>query len=334
MIDRNPNHSSLDINPTARQKLVNIRTEIAKKIVGQNDLIENLLVCLLADGHMLIEGMPGLAKTTAAKSVAEVVEGDFHRIQFTPDLLPSDIIGTEIYVHETGKFTFREGPIFNNIVLADEINRAPAKVQSALLEAMGERQVTVGHKSYKLPELYVVLATQNPVEQEGTHNLPEAQLDRFLMYVVVDYPSYEEELQIITLDEKRQNPGQTSESIVTTTQEEIFAARREASQVHISDSLRNYIATLVVATREAAKYDAQLAKWIMYGASPRGTLALIRCAKSLAWLRGDEYVTPHHIQTLCPYILSHRITPSFEAEANNVLRRDIISRLLEVVAVP
>ena len=334
MIDRNPSHSSLDKNPTARQKLMNIRAEIAKKIVGQSDLIENLLVCLLADGHMLIEGMPGLAKTTAAKSIAAAVEGDFHRIQFTPDLLPSDIIGTEIYVHETGKFTFREGPIFNNIVLADEINRAPAKVQSALLEAMGERQVTVGHKSYKLPELYIVLATQNPVEQEGTHNLPEAQLDRFLMYVVVGYPSYEEELQIITLDEKRQNPGHTSESIVTTTQEEIFAARKEASQVHISDSLRNYIATLVVATRESAKYDAQLAKWIMYGASTRGTLALIRCAKSLAWLRGDEYVTPHHIQTLCPYILSHRITPSFEAEANNVLRRDIISRLLEVVAVP
>jgi MoxR-like ATPase len=334
MIDRNPNHSSLDKNPTARQKLVNIRAEIAKKIVGQNDLIENLLVCLLADGHMLIEGMPGLAKTTAAKSVAEAVEGDFHRIQFTPDLLPSDIIGTEIYVHETGKFTFREGPIFNNIVLADEINRAPAKVQSALLEAMGERQVTVGHKSYKLPELYVVLATQNPVEQEGTHNLPEAQLDRFLMYVVVDYPSYEEELQIIALDEKRQSPSQISEKIVTTTQEEIFAARKEASQVHISDSLRNYIATLVVATRESAKYDVQLAKWIMYGASPRATLALMRCAKSLAWLRGDEYVTPHHIQTLCPYILSHRIIPSFEAEANNVLRRDIISRLLEVVAVP
>ena len=278
--------------------------------------------------------MPGLAKTTAAKSIAEAVEGDFHRIQFTPDLLPSDIIGTEIYVHETGKFTFREGPIFNNIVLADEINRAPAKVQSALLEAMGEGQVTVGHKSYKLPELYIVLATQNPVEQEGTHNLPEAQLDRFLMYMVVDYPSYEEELQIIALDEKRQNSGQTSEPVVTTTQEEIFAARKEASQVHISDSLRNYIATLVVATREPAKYDTQLAKWIMYGASPRGTLALIRCAKSLAWLRGDEYVTPHHIQTLCPYILSHRIIPSFEAEANNVLRRDIISRLLEVVAVP
>jgi MoxR-like ATPase len=334
MISTNPSHSSIDKNLVAQQKLVNIRAEITKKIVGQNDLIENLLVCLLADGHMLIEGMPGLAKTTAAKSIAEAVEGDFHRIQFTPDLLPSDIIGTEIYVHETGKFTFREGPIFNNIVLADEINRAPAKVQSALLEAMGEGQVTVGHKSYKLPELYVVLATQNPVEQEGTHNLPEAQLDRFLMYVVVDYPSYEEELQIIALDEKRQNPSQTSESVVTTTQEEIFAARKEASQVHISDSLRNYIATLVVATREPAKYDAQLAKWIMYGASPRGTLALIRCAKSLAWLRGDQYVTPHHIQTLCPYILSHRIIPSFEAEANNVLRRDIISRLLEVVAVP
>lgn len=317
-----------------RQKLVKLRTAIGQRIIGQTDLVENLLVCLLSDGHMLIEGMPGLAKTTAAKSVAESLEANFRRIQFTPDLLPSDIIGTEIYVHDTGKFTFIEGPIFNNIVLADEINRAPAKVQSALLEAMGERQVTVGHKSYKLPELYIVLATQNPVEQEGTYNLPEAQLDRFLMYVVLDYPSHAEELEIIALDEKRKNATKLVDSIITTSKEEIFEARKEVSDIYISDSLRNYIVTLVVATREAAKYDEQLAKWIMYGASPRATLALINCAKALAWLRGDEYVTPNHIQTLCKSVLAHRIIPSFEAEANGVLRRDIISRLLEVVAVP
>ena len=317
-----------------RQKLVNLREAITKKIIGQTDLVENLLVCLLSNGHMLIEGMPGLAKTTAAKSVAEAVEGSFRRIQFTPDLLPSDIIGTEIYVHDTGKFTFMEGPIFNNIVLADEINRAPAKVQSALLEAMGEGQVTVGHKSYKLPELYVVLATQNPVEQEGTYNLPEAQLDRFLMYVVLDYPSHKEELEIIALDEKRNNATTTLDAIITTSQDEIFTARKEVSEVYISDSLREYIVTLVVATREAAKYDAQLAKWIMYGASPRATLSLIRCSKALAWLRGDEFVTPAHIQKLCHSVLAHRIIPSFEAEANNIARREIVSRLLEVVAVP
>ncbi|MBN8512336.1 MAG: MoxR family ATPase [Rickettsiales bacterium] len=319
----------------SQQKLMNIRSAITNKIVGQKDLIENLIVCLLANGHMLIEGMPGLAKTTAAKAIAESVEGNFHRIQFTPDLLPSDIIGTEIYVHDTGKFNFREGPIFNNIVLADEINRAPAKVQSALLEAMGEGQVTVGHKSYKLPELYIVLATQNPIEQEGTYNLPEAQLDRFLMYMVIDYPSYEEELQIIALDEKKQNNKEAKGGgIASTSQKELFAARSEVAQVHISDSLKSYIATLVTATRNPANYDAQLAKWIMYGASPRATLALIRCAKALCWLRGDEYVTPDHIQTLCPFILTHRIIPSFEAETNNISRRTIINRLLEVVAIP
>jgi MoxR-like ATPase len=321
-------------SPLVRQKLDNLKNIIANRIVGQHDLIENLLVCLLANGHMLIEGMPGLAKTTAAKAIAEGIEGDFHRIQFTPDLLPSDIIGTDIYALETGKFTFREGPIFNNIVLADEINRAPAKVQSALLEAMGEGQVTVGHKSYKLPELYMVLATQNPVEQEGTYHLPEAQLDRFLMYVVLDYPSYEEELKIIALDEKRQIADQTLKALATTTQAELFAARKEVAGIHVSDKLKNYIVTLVTATRNSRKYDEQLAKWIMYGASPRATLALIRCAKALAWLRGDEYATPDHIQKLSPAILAHRIIPSFEAEANGVSRQTIISRLLEVVAVP
>lgn len=316
------------------QTLTNLRKAIAQKIVGQNELVENILVCLLSGGHILIEGMPGLAKTTAAKTVASALECNFHRIQFTPDLLPSDITGTEIYVHETGKFSFREGPLFNNIVLADEINRAPAKVQSALLEAMGEGQITVGHKSYKLPELYMVLATQNPVEQEGTYNLPEAQLDRFLMYVTIDYPSYEEELQIIDLDEKNQKATAKPEIIIPTTQSELFAARKEIAEIYISDKLKAYIATLIVATRTASKYDPNLAKWIMYGASPRASLALIRCSKALAWLRGDEYVTPHHIQTLSPYILAHRIIPSFEAEANNIRRKDIIKRLLEVVAVP
>ena len=316
------------------KKLNILENAIKDQIIGQESLIENLLVCLLADGHMLIEGMPGLAKTTAAKAVAEGVEGKFHRIQFTPDLLPSDLIGTEIYTHETGSFVFREGPLFNNIVLADEINRSPAKVQSALLEAMAERQVTVGHKTYQLPELYMVLATQNPVEQEGTYRLPEAQLDRFLMHVVVDYPTFEEELKIIELDTNRMNTDKQKKLVASTSQQEIFDARSAVHQMHISDSLKEYIATLVIASRQPKKYDPQLAGWIMHGASPRATLALIRTSKALAWLRGDEYVTPAHIQTMAPYVLSHRIILSFEAEARAVSRNEIIAKLLEVVAVP
>ncbi len=321
------------------KKLANLQQTIVDKIIGQHNLIENLLVCLLADGHMLIEGMPGLAKTTAAKALAKGIEGEFHRVQFTPDLLPSDIIGTEIYLQETGSFTFRKGPLFNNILLADEINRAPAKVQSALLEAMGERQVTIGLKSYKLPELYMVLATQNPIEQEGTYNLPEAQLDRFLMYVVIDYPNHEEELKIIALDEHRianqdNNKKTIFKKIDITSQQEIFNAREELQKTYISNKLKNYIVSLVSASRFPEKYDSELAKLITHGASPRATLAIVNCAKALAWLRGDEYVTPYHIQTLAPSILSHRIMPSFEAEANSISRQEIVGKLLEVVAVP
>ncbi|PCJ25242.1 MAG: AAA family ATPase [Rickettsiales bacterium] len=311
-----------------------LKKAIQKEIIGQESLIENLLVCLIANGHMLIEGMPGLAKTTAAKAIADGIEGEFHRVQFTPDLLPSDLTGTEVYTHETGEFSFREGPLFNNIVLADEINRAPAKVQSALLEAMGERQVTIGHKTYKLPELYMVLATQNPIEQEGTYSLPEAQLDRFLMYVVVDYPTFEEELQIIALDENKLNNKRKKDLLAVTTQEEIFSARACANDMHISDSLKSYAVSLVMATRTPKEYDDMLAGWIMHGASPRATLALIRCSKALAWLRGDEYVTPSHIQTVAPFILAHRVILTFEAEAKGISRNRIIDRLLEVVAVP
>lgn len=314
-------------------KIHSLREAIADKIIGQQQLIENLLVCLLADGHILIEGMPGLAKTSAAKAVADGIDAEFHRVQFTPDLLPSDLIGTEIYVHEAGKFSFREGPIFNNILLADEINRAPAKVQSALLEAMGERQVTVGHKTYKLPDLYMVIATQNPVEQEGTYNLPEAQLDRFLMHCKVEYPSPDEEMQIIELDEKRQD-FTVAKKIITTSPENILSARRECAGIYISDKLKEYVVSLIAATRNPSNYDEALASWVMHGASPRASLALIRASKALAWLRGDKFVTPDHIQTLCPFILSHRIILSFEAEAREVDRHKIIQRLLEVVAIP
>ncbi|CRX37945.1 AAA family ATPase [Estrella lausannensis] len=317
----------------ARHPLSNLLESIQSKIIGQHQIIEQMLVCLLTDGHALLEGMPGLAKTRSAKAIADGIKGDFHRIQFTPDLLPSDLIGTEIYVHEKSDFVFRKGPLFNNILLADEINRAPAKVQSALLEAMEEKQVTVGHKSYALPELYMVIATQNPIEQEGTYNLPEAQLDRFMMHLEVKYPTHDEELQIVELDEKRQQ--HTKESpLPLTTEEEVLAARQAVSRHYISDSLKKYVVSLASATRTPEKYDRELAKWIVHGVSPRATIALIRCAKALAWLRGDEYVTPSHIHEVAFPVLRHRIYPSFESEADGISRNTMIQKLLDVVAIP
>lgn len=317
---------------TLHHPLSNLLHSIQSKIIGQHKIIEQMLVCLLTDGHALLEGMPGLAKTRSAKAIADGIKSAFHRIQFTPDLLPSDLIGTEIYIHEKSDFVFRKGPLFNNILLADEINRAPAKVQSALLEAMEEKQVTVGHKSYLLPELYMVIATQNPIEQEGTYQLPEAQLDRFMMHLEVGYPDHEEELKIIDLDEKRKACSETSMPI--TSVEEILAARIKASKVYISDNLKEYVVSLSSATRFPKKYDSDLGKWIAHGVSPRATIALIRCAKALAYLRGEEYVTPTHIHEVAFPVLRHRIQPSFEAEAEGISRNEIISKLLEVVAVP
>ncbi len=316
-----------------QQQLSKLLHSIQSKIIGQHQLIEHMLVCLLSDGHVLIEGMPGLAKTRSAKAIADGIEGGFHRIQFTPDLLPSDLIGTEIYIHEKSNFIFRKGPLFNNIVLADEINRAPAKVQSALLEAMEEKQITVGHETHRLPELYMVIATQNPVEQEGTYNLPEAQLDRFMMHLEVGYPTPLEELLIVELDEKRQHKT-SSESISITTKEEVFLARKAVADMFISENLKKYVVSLTTATRTPKKYDQELAKWIEYGVSPRATIFMIRAAKALAWLKGDEYVTPEHIHSVTPPILRHRIVPSFEAEALGITRNDIIRKLLEVVAIP
>jgi MoxR-like ATPase len=320
-------------NLVAQHQLSDLLKSVQSKIIGQQGLIEAILVCLLADGHVLIEGMPGLAKTRSAKAIADGIDGAFHRIQFTPDLLPSDLIGTEIYIHEKSDFIFRNGPLFNNILLADEINRAPAKVQSALLEAMEEKQVTVGHHTYRLPELYMVIATQNPFEQEGTYRLPEAQLDRFMMHLEVGYPSPHEELQILELDEQTRQ-DLPREPLRMTTKEEVLHARRAAAAVHISDSLKKYIVSLVTATRMADKYDRTLAQWIQHGASPRATIALVRCAKALAWLRGDEYVRPDHIQAIAIPILRHRIIPSFAADGDHITRTQIIKRLLEVVAIP
>ncbi|MBX9923575.1 MAG: MoxR family ATPase [Rhabdochlamydiaceae bacterium] len=325
-----PDSESVKLEP---RQLLKLLKSVQSKIIGQHHLIEHILVCLLADGHVLIEGMPGLAKTRSAKAIADGIEGGFHRIQFTPDLLPSDLIGTEIYIHEKSNFIFRKGPLFNNILLADEINRAPAKVQSALLEAMEEKQVTVGHETHRLPELYMVIATQNPVEQEGTYNLPEAQLDRFMMHLEVVYPTPLEELLIVELDEKRQDDV-PSNAFPVTTKEEVLSARKAVSSMFISENLKKYVVSLATATRTPEKYDQDLAKWIEYGASPRATICMIRCAKALAWLRGDEFVTPKHIHSVAAPILRHRIIPSFASEAAGVSRNDIIRKLLEVVAIP
>jgi MoxR-like ATPase len=318
---------------TQQHKLSNLLQSIQSKIIGQHRLIEQMLVCLLADGHILIEGMPGLAKTRSAKAIADGIEGEFHRIQFTPDLLPSDLIGTEIYIHEKSNFIFRQGPLFNNILLADEINRAPAKVQSALLEAMEEKQVTVGHKSYPLPELYMVIATQNPIEQEGTYNLPEAQLDRFMMHLEVDYPTPQEELLIVELDEKRSQKA-ASDFLPVTSIQDVLDARKAVSNMYISENLKKYVVSLITATRNPEKYNRELAKWIDHGTSPRATIGMIRCAKALAWLREEEYVTPEHIHAVAPSVLRHRIIPSFESEAEGITRNDIVKKLLEVVAIP
>jgi MoxR-like ATPase len=324
------------LTDTKPEKLAALQDAMAARIIGQKDLIRSMLICLLCNGHMLIEGMPGLAKTTAAKTLSDALECEFQRIQFTPDLLPSDLIGTDIYLQETGEFSFRKGPLFNNVILADEINRAPAKVQSALLEAMEEKQVTVGLRTYKLPDLYMVLATQNPIEHEGTYSLPEAQLDRFLMHVLLDYPNHDEELEILRLDEviEKRKSVNTSTSVPALKQEDIFKARQEAAALYMDDKLRHYTVSLVSATREPEKYSEKLAEWIQFGASPRATLGIVHSAKALAWLEGDSYVFPHHIHQVSANILRHRIIPTFEAEAEGITRDQIIAHLLEVVAIP
>lgn len=309
-----------------------LRQYLGQHIIGQHHLINSMLIGLLSDGHMLVEGMPGLAKTTAIKSLAGAIEGEFHRIQFTPDLLPADLIGTDIYHQEKGIFEFRPGPLFHHVLLADEINRAPPKVQSALLEAMAERQITVGQQTYVLPALFMVLATQNPVEHEGTYPLPEAQLDRFLLYVKVDYPHREEELAILNLHEKPSPPSATQAPLIT--QQQVDDARRAVMQVHLAHQLKEYIVDLVRTSRDPSHFNKDLQRWRRFGASPRASIALSRCAKALAWLEGENYVSPEHIQAVIPDILRHRILLSFEAEAENITPEDFIEKLVQVVAVP
>ena len=314
------------------QLLANLEHWLGQQIVGQQDLIHKLLIALLADGHLLVEGAPGLAKTRAIKQMAEGIEGDFHRIQFTPDLLPGDITGTDIFRPQTGTFEFQQGPIFNNLVLADEINRAPAKVQSALLEAMAERQVSIGSKTYPLPPLFLVMATQNPIEQEGTYPLPEAQLDRFLMHVRVSYPDRDAEQAILRLA-RSEASGEQSQPDRAVSQADIFAARQGALEVHMAPAVEEYIIQLVIATRDPSLYDAELADWLEYGASPRATIALDRCARANAWIEGRDYVSPDDVQRVIFDCLRHRLIVSFEAEAAGVTSDQIIERLIERIPV-
>jgi MoxR-like ATPase len=319
-----------------QHKVMQLRTHLTTRILGQEKLVSRLLIALLADGHLLVEGAPGLAKTRAVKALSDGVEGDFHRIQFTPDLLPGDLTGTEIYHPQDGSFVFQQGPLFHHLVLADEINRAPAKVQSALLEAMAERQVTIGSQTYPLPELFLVMATQNPIEQEGTYPLPEAQLDRFLMYVKIGYPDATVEQAILTLARQEAlgcSAAQETNSVMLA-QSTLFAARKQVLQVHTSPALEQYLVHLVVATRNPGVYRDDLAQWLRFGASPRATIALDRCSKAHAWLAGREYVTPEDIHVIAHDVLRHRILLSFEAEADGITSDDFIDVLLRLVAVP
>jgi MoxR-like ATPase len=312
-----------------------LRAYLNAQILGQDTLVERLLVALLGDGHLLVEGPPGLAKTRAIKALAHGIEADFQRVQFTPDMLPADLTGSDIYRPEEGSFQFQRGPLFHNLILADEINRAPAKVQSALLEAMAERQISVGAATYALPRLFLVMATQNPLEHEGTYPLPEAQLDRFMLHTLVDYPDRATTLRIMALSrrealESRELPA----PLHRLTQETVFAARNEALALTLADSVAEYIAALVDATRRPVPYSAKLAEWLRWGASPRAAIAMERGARALAWLAGRDYVNPDDVQAIAPDALRHRLLLDYTAQARGVSAQDCVNELLRVVPVP
>ncbi|MBF0229345.1 MAG: MoxR family ATPase [Desulfamplus sp.] len=307
-----------------------IRKEIAKEIVGQQKLVDALLIGLLSGGHVLIEGVPGLAKTSAVKALASAVKAQFKRIQFTPDLLPADLVGTEIYRPKTGDFVTRKGPLFNNIILADEINRAPSKVQSALLEAMQERQVTIGDETFALPNPFLVLATQNPIEQEGTYQLPEAQIDRFMLKVLITYPDKMQELEILKKSEFEKK--QTIEPVVSP--EQLWEMADIIKEIYVDEKLKEYIVNIVFATREPLKYGVDIGNYVEFGASPRATLALTQAAKVTAFLQGRAYVTPQDIKIIAPDVLRHRIILSFEAEAEQITTDQIIKSLFDSIEVP
>jgi len=308
-----------------------LRTEIGHVIVGQEQLVDRLLVGLLANGHVLLEGVPGLAKTLSVRTLAAAIHASFHRIQFTPDLLPADIVGTQIYNPQSGGFTTRKGPVFANLILADEINRAPAKVQSALLETMQERQVTLGGETMPLPSPFLVLATENPIDQEGTYPLPEAQVDRFMFKVLLDYPSFEEERRILdrmafTAPEMRVEP--------VIALEEILRARKLVDQIHVDEKVRDYIVHIVFATRKPEQYKLDIKHFIQFGASPRATIFLTLAAKAWALLQGRAYVTPEDVKSIGPDVLRHRIIITYEAEAQAVTTDAIIKKIFNAVAVP
>jgi MoxR-like ATPase len=321
---------------TALFSLQQLQNYINQQIIGQNILVERMLITLLSDGHLLVEGAPGLAKTRAVNVLSRGIEADFHRVQFTPDLLPADLTGTEIYRPQQSAFEFQKGPLFHNIILADEINRSPAKVQAALLEAMGERQITVGAYTYPLTPLFMVMATQNPIEQEGTYPLPEAQLDRFLLHVKIDYPQAEHEKSILHLarDEAKKELKADKPIVDVVTQETLFEARAQVLAVHLADSLEDYLLQIILATRKPKAYGQDLAGWLQYGASPRASIALDRCSRAKAWLAGRDFVTPEDIQALAFDVLRHRIILSYEAEAEGITPDYFIEQLIARIAVP
>jgi len=320
------------------ESILSLKQHVQNHIIGQETLVDRLLIALLADGHLLVEGAPGLAKTKAIKILSDGIESNFHRIQFTPDLLPADLTGTEVYRPQDGSFVFQQGPLFHNLVLADEINRAPAKVQSALLEAMAERQITVGKVTYPLPELFMVMATQNPIEQEGTYPLPEAQLDRFLMHVSIDYPHASAERQILKLARQEAKQEAVSSDDTATiekiSQQSIFDARNEILDIHMADNLDEYLLQLVLATRDPSGFGDDLANWSLYGASPRATIALDRCARAHAWLDQRDFVSPDDIQAIAFDVLRHRVILSYEAEADGITPDSFIHELIARVPVP
>jgi MoxR-like ATPase len=311
-----------------------LKEQMSKSIIGQDQLIDSIILALLADGNMLLEGLPGLAKTRAIKALAKNLDCGLSRIQFTPDLLPSDVTGTEIYVpNEKEKFVFQKGPIFSNLILADEINRAPAKVQSALLEAMEERQVTVSGKTYKMENLFMVLATQNPIEQEGTYPLPEAQMDRFLIHTIIGYPDDNAELEIMRLNKREASTIKNKQPLETISPQAVFDAREEIAKVKVTEDIEKYIVSLISATRYPEKFDPELAKLIEFGSSPRGTIALDRCSRVNAWMQGRDYVSPEDVHTVIKDVLRHRIALSYKGRAEGVTSDQIIDKLIESVAI-
>jgi MoxR-like ATPase len=318
----------------AANALQKLKQHVSKNVIGQETLVERLLIALLADGHLLVEGAPGLAKTRAIKVLSEGIDADFHRVQFTPDLLPADLTGTEIYRPQDGSFKFQQGPLFHNLILADEINRAPAKVQSALLEAMAERQITVGPVTYPLPPLFLVMATQNPIEQEGTYPLPEAQLDRFLLHVRIDYPDADAEKKILHLVRNEAAQTEKIELPERFTQESLFDARQAVLKTYMADNIEQYLLQIVLATRQPQQYGDDLAQWIQWGVSPRGTIALDRCARAHAWLAGRDYVGPEDVQALAFDVLRHRILLNYEAQAEGITPDRVIQELIARIAVP